>query len=575
MASYDDLRQAIRHITDLTHDPNAWKQGLTPQQVRDVNGWQESSRTGRDYTDPETGATYYHRNVNHGRYPQVPDDAINRIRDQHPTMFDKNTREMVTPPPGAPAPPQPAQAPAPGSGQGAEPQVLTDEQNKGEAAKAVKKLEKDLQDRTDKAVDADRRLAQALLNAHATTAEGARSLNDIQKEIETATNSATALDTPMGAREFQRFLSSKMRQIADVLKTAQLDAQSQREVLAALSEFYSTRQTGTEGQAGGGGGNGGEGGNQQQLPGGLPPDLGLGGGDEFGGLGDDPLLGGGGGDPLQAGLGAASQLIPAAAQIPQNLAGTAAGIPNAIMGGIPGFGGGSGAGGAGGLGDLFGGGKSEHKSKRDREESSSLDDLFNDPGLFPPEENNSPGGDHNGGNNHNGTGGDHNGGNNDKPADQKPGTANANPAGQGMQVPGLTGPTPVTLKDGTTVTAANPELAAVIKDIEKGTPPLEAYRNHNMQISPPTTPPAVPFDIEKLRPGCYGSYSNGDIVVALSPQKIIDMNGQVQPISAAMKAGFLGWQPAPGSTSAVPAAPPFGAANAVANGTTTPAQATK
>ena len=46
MASYDDLRNVIEHIGDKTGDPNAWQQGLTPQQIRDVNGWLASDGSG-------------------------------------------------------------------------------------------------------------------------------------------------------------------------------------------------------------------------------------------------------------------------------------------------------------------------------------------------------------------------------------------------------------------------------------------------------------------------------------------------------------------------------------------------
>jgi hypothetical protein len=237
------------------------------------------------------------------------------------------------------------------------------------------------------------------------------------------------------------------------------------------------------------------------------------------------------------------------------------------MGAMPGAGGGAWDRGGSGLDGLFGDGNSERKGKHGRhDESGNVDDLFNDPGLFPPDENN--GGDHNGGDHTDQTNGQANG--------QPGGTANPNPAGQSLQVPGLAGPTPVALKDGTatiTVTADNPQLAAVIEDIKNGTPPADAYRNHNFQTSPPTSPPAEPFDVNKLRPGCYATYSSGDIVVALGPQKVI-INGQVQPINAAMKAGFLGWHDAPTLTGSTPAAasPQLAASPAASVATNTSAQ---
>nr|WP_308160161.1 DUF4226 domain-containing protein [Mycolicibacterium goodii] len=74
--------------------------------------------------------------------------------------------------------------------------------------------------------EVDRELAQAVLNAHATNSEGAKRLNDIQSEITAAVNSATALDTPMGCREFSKFLNSKLAEITDVVESASLDAES-------------------------------------------------------------------------------------------------------------------------------------------------------------------------------------------------------------------------------------------------------------------------------------------------------------------------------------------------------------
>lgn len=92
-------------------------------------------------------------------------------------------------------------------------------------------------------------------------------------------------------------------------------------------------------------------------------------------------------------------------------------------------------------------------------------------------------------------------------------------------------------------TADNPKLAAAVADVSQGTPPLEAFRKHDIAI--PTSPPATPLDPGQLRFGSYGTYANGDIVVALDPQQVI-IDGKVKPISsAATKPGFLGWHHPP------------------------------
>ena len=69
------------------------------------------------------------------------------------------------------------------------------------------------------AVDADRALAEALASAHAATVEGVRRLDAIAAEIDHAVANQTAigLDTAMGAREFQKFLIGKQREILAVV----------------------------------------------------------------------------------------------------------------------------------------------------------------------------------------------------------------------------------------------------------------------------------------------------------------------------------------------------------------------
>src|ERR1700758_1482292 len=72
------------------------------------------------------------------------------------------------------------------------------------------------------AAEADRVLAEVLASAHAATRESVRRLDAIGEEIDRAAADRTdlAVDTPIGAREFQRFLVAKQREIAAVVTDA-------------------------------------------------------------------------------------------------------------------------------------------------------------------------------------------------------------------------------------------------------------------------------------------------------------------------------------------------------------------
>jgi Domain of unknown function (DUF4226) len=92
------------------------------------------------------------------------------------------------------------------------------------------------------AADADRALAEALASAHAATVEGVRRLDAIGAEIDRAVANQTAigLDTSMGAREFQRFLIAKQREILAVVAEAhELDA-AKKALLEKLTAHYTT-----------------------------------------------------------------------------------------------------------------------------------------------------------------------------------------------------------------------------------------------------------------------------------------------------------------------------------------------
>jgi hypothetical protein len=77
------------------------------------------------------------------------------------------------------------------------------------------------------AVEADEVLSEALASAHAATVNGVGRLDAIAAEIDHAVESRVTrgIDTPIGAREFQKFLTAKRREIfAIVSDVHQLDS---------------------------------------------------------------------------------------------------------------------------------------------------------------------------------------------------------------------------------------------------------------------------------------------------------------------------------------------------------------
>jgi hypothetical protein len=90
------------------------------------------------------------------------------------------------------------------------------------------------------AAAADRLLAEVLASAHAVTRESIRRLDAIAVEIDRAATERAdlAVDTPVGAREFQRFLVAKQREIATVVADAHELGRTKRAVLDGLRAQY-------------------------------------------------------------------------------------------------------------------------------------------------------------------------------------------------------------------------------------------------------------------------------------------------------------------------------------------------
>lgn len=92
------------------------------------------------------------------------------------------------------------------------------------------------------ASEADRVLADVLTSAHAAARESVRRLDAIAEQIDHAVvqQAHLAVDTPMGAREFQQFLLAKQREIAAVVAGAREFDHAKRAVLDNLRAHYST-----------------------------------------------------------------------------------------------------------------------------------------------------------------------------------------------------------------------------------------------------------------------------------------------------------------------------------------------
>jgi Domain of unknown function (DUF4226) len=90
------------------------------------------------------------------------------------------------------------------------------------------------------AAEADRALTDALASAHAATVEGVRRLDAIAAEIDhaVANQAAMGLDTSMGAREFQKFLIAKQREIRAVVAEAHEVNVAKKALLQQLTEHY-------------------------------------------------------------------------------------------------------------------------------------------------------------------------------------------------------------------------------------------------------------------------------------------------------------------------------------------------
>ncbi|WP_122444692.1 DUF4226 domain-containing protein, partial [Mycobacterium attenuatum] len=327
MATKDEVVSAITHIENLLHNDN-WRGGLNDDDYHRLKAILD------DHTSGDTW---------------VPDSLIGALRNQWPKYFDPKTGSEVTPsadpaPPLNPPPsaqgPTPGQPPPPGGPTTPAPPTPGSDELSGRAADAAKQLDAALEKNHSALNDADVELTEAILAATAADEHGKGQLDALKQSVidEVKRIGPQALQTRAGMEEMATFLQNKTSDILNVVRNANLDAQSQAKVMDALTARYSALNTNghpgdkTDTQPPGTPGTTPPGpattpGAPGADPGVVPTDP---------GLGDDPLLSGG--LPSDGLLGSLPGALGPAL-------GAAAGIPAAPGSAIPGIGG-------GGLGDL-------------------------------------------------------------------------------------------------------------------------------------------------------------------------------------------------------------------------------
>ncbi len=450
MSTFDDLLAAVKALRDRTGDPNAWQTGLTPNEVAAV-------------ITPTTRPTQL-------------EAILRKIHQQHSHVA-----------------------------------ASASDREQGAAAEAIASAEAALSQQNSASSQLDMQVISAILNAHLKAVDGREALTKLQRETEAAVQTRSDLDTPAGARDFQRFLIGKLRDIRAVVLNASLDDTSKSALMAAWTSLYDASK------------------GESNPPGERPPASATG----VGAAGDadtgwDPLL-----DSL---LDDDPGLLPAD---PSETGPTGSATPPAVspapaMPTIPDFGTGSlpglgampapmtGWSGPGGL-PLTGlpGDDSTDPAL------TELDDELSE-AHDPDASTDGPGND---------TDGEDNKDDEDGPADQ--------PASAPV------GPTAVTLPDGETVTAATPQLAAAIKAAVGGAPIAEAFRQQGITLPAPGTAVTDPIDPPQVVPGDIGMFADRH-ALALGPGKAL-LDGQIQHIATVSGPSFLGWEHPPAATATVAA----------------------
>jgi Domain of unknown function (DUF4226) len=475
-----ELHDAVTHVGAVTGDPLAWRTGLAPQDVALV---------GVVIAPPAEIAA-----------------VLDKIKANHPSLFDPRTGAAV----------RPVATPVP----------ETNEHQEGAGVTAIKKAEGYLAHQNSSTAQLDLLVVSAILNAHTTTQGGGDTLRRLQAEIEDAVRTRTDLDTPAGARDFQRYLIGKLREIGAVVENASLDDSSKAVLAGAWTALYEASKTTnlTRGEPGTA---------ATTSPTTTPaaaqvPDLPVYGAD----LASDPLL-----EQLltQDPVGAPAPpgpTAPAAASAPPLL--PPAGLPPA---GLP-----TGGGGLPGLGSPTSGlgwPKIEEPLVApggDEQGALTLEDLLAETepldGLEPAE-----------------------------PEDDAEDSENRDESEPEDDPSPVQESTQVRLPNGDMVMAPTPQLAKVLTSAIGGTPIGEAFRQYGLPIPPPGTAVPSPVDPADVGTGDVGMFTDRQ-ALALDRTRAL-LGGEIQSLASVSGPSFLGWihPPQPGG-SAPTATTPEGPASA-------------
>jgi hypothetical protein len=470
MATPNDVLAAVEHVKECTGDPAAWLAGLTPQDITEV-------------------VTIF------AASPQRLDGVIARIRQQHPDLFDPRTGEMIVPSQTGTAGRGPA---------GPQPEDAASDRQEGAAADTIRDAEAALAHQNSATAQIDLQVVTAVLNAHQRTAEGREALNRLQQDIEAAVTTRSDLDTPAGARDFQRFLIGKLRDIRAVVASASLDDTSNSALMAAWTSLYNSSKS-ERGDA-----------DEHRPSTGAPP------GPAAESTGQSRPAADTGLDPYLDSLPADDSGLLAGdmpAQTPSPPPSMTPAMPS-----IPSFGGGGIPGGGAMPGWAMPGGfplPGPLNNAADEGSPKDLDDALLE--SSDPEDQASSA----------------------KDGDEQAGHHDAESA---AAEPPASGPTTVTLPNGETVTAASPQLAGAIKAAAGGTPIADAFRQEGIAIPPPGTAVTDPVDPSRLTPGDIGMLTDRH-ALALGQSRAL-LNGQIQHISTVNGPSFLGWEHPPGPVAA-------------------------
>ena len=455
MSTYDEILAAVKRLRDRTGDPNAWQTGLTRTELAAV-------------VTPTTRS-------------EELDAILLKIRRQHPDLFGARTLPAA---PDAPA-----------------------DRQEGAAAEAIADAEAALAHQNSASSQLDLQVVSAIMNAHLKTVEGRGALTQLQRETEAAVRTRSDLDTPAGARDFQRFLIGKLRDIRSVVANASLDDTSKSALMAAWTSLYDASKGGPTAP-----------GENPPVPGAAtsaPAGRNTRQSADVSDPGWDPLLDSLlGDDPGPPGAAPSEQYPAAGSPVPAT-----ASAP--VLPSIPNFGAGTMPGSLGGWSAPGGfplGGSQERTDSAPR----GLDDDGS-PGSEGPDARDPASSedvdDH--------TEGEQRG--HDASADD----LDRQPAG----------PTTVTLPDGETVTAASPQLAAAIKAAAGGASIADAFHQQGITIPPPGTAVPNPIDPLRVAPGDIGMFTDRH-ALALGHDKAL-LDGQIQHIVAVSGPSFLGWEHPP------------------------------